>query len=54
MAKMTDTAAQASIGAATRDLHLPTVRAECVCWRSSNLAVDDHANARSVIIEIRG
>src|ERR1700722_6973473 len=30
MAKMTDTAAQASIGAATRDLHLPTVRAECV------------------------
>src|ERR1700691_5924549 len=30
MAKMTDTAAQAAIGAATRDLHLPTVRNECV------------------------
>lgn len=30
MAKMTDTAAQASIGASTRELHLPTVRAECV------------------------
>jgi len=30
MAKMTDTAAEAAIGAATRELHLPTVRAECV------------------------
>src|ERR1700722_12068615 len=30
MAKMTDTAAQALIGAATRELHLPTVRGECV------------------------
>jgi len=30
MAKMTDTAAEAAIGAATRDLHLPTVRSECV------------------------
>ena len=30
MAKMTDTAAQAAIGAATRELHLPTVRTECV------------------------
>ena len=28
MAKMTDTAAAASIGAATRELHLPTVRTE--------------------------
>jgi DNA replication protein DnaC len=28
MAKMTDTAAAAAIGAATRDLHLPTVRTE--------------------------
>ena len=28
MAKMTDTAAQAAIGAATRELHLPTVRTE--------------------------
>ena len=28
MVKMTDTAAAASIGAATRELHLPTVRTE--------------------------
>ncbi len=32
-----------------------TVRREYnSCWRSSNLAIDDHANARSVITETRG
>ncbi len=30
MTTMTDTAAEAAIGAATRELHLPTVRAEAV------------------------
>ena len=39
MAKMTDTAAAASIGAATRELHLPTVRTECLSAGRDGAAV---------------
>src|ERR1700722_7470542 len=50
MAKMTDTAAQASIGAATRDLHLPTVRAECV--RLAEVAERSQATYLGYLAEI--
>jgi hypothetical protein len=38
-------------GTTQRDVRHTPVK---VCWRSSNLAIDDHANARSVITELRG
>ena len=50
MAKMTDTAAEAAIGAATRELHLPTVRTECV--RLAEMAERTHATYLGYLAEM--
>jgi DNA replication protein DnaC len=50
MAKMTDTAAEAAIGAATRELHLPTVRTECV--RLAETAERSHATYLGYLAEM--
>ena len=50
MAKMTDTAAEAAIGAATRELHLPTVRTECV--RLAEVAERSHATYLGYLAEM--
>jgi DNA replication protein DnaC len=50
MAKMTDTAAEAAIGAATRELHLPTVRTECV--RLAEMATRGHATYLGYLAEM--
>jgi DNA replication protein DnaC len=49
MAKMTDTAAEAAIGAATWELHLPTVRTECV--RLAEVAARSHATFLGYLAE---
>jgi DNA replication protein DnaC len=50
MAKMTDTAAQAAIGAATRELHLPTVRTESL--RLAEMAERGHATYLGYLAEV--
>jgi len=50
MAKMTDAAAQAAIGAATRELHLPTVRTECV--RLAEMAERSHSTYLGYLAEM--
>lgn len=50
MTRMTDTAAQAAIGAAARELHLPTVRTEAT--RLAEIAQRNHLSYLAFLAEI--